>query len=55
MKVFTLVKDKFYTAPAAQPSIFFVAGTKDLNTDDTSMWNATYEGKIVWDDEFKLS
>ena len=55
MKVFTLVKNEFYSAPAAQEDVSFVIGTSDINTDDTSMWNATYAGKVVWDEGFKLN
>jgi len=51
----TTMNTQFLKAPVDKEQIFLLWGTKALDTSDTSIWNSTYYGEPIWDEEFNLN
>lgn len=52
MRVFTKIGSEFPRAPDRKPEVNFMWGTATLDRTNTSFWNTTYKGEVVFDVEF---
>lgn len=52
MKVFTKIGNEFPRAPSQKPELIYMWGAKELDRAETSFFNTTFKGDVVWDAEF---
>jgi hypothetical protein len=55
MEVFTALGEHFLRPIDRKTTVNLMWGSNYLDRNDTSFWNATYKGEVVYDQEFTLN